>query len=185
MIVVEGPDGAGKTTLAKYMAEALDLPYTRPPKELLTSTGGPTEGLVDWWEEQLLDKTPRVFDRTAYISDAIYCAVGDRMPLMGWESMERGMNLIQTSWITIFCIPDFDVIGSNIEKDMAEGQHLKGLETDERIYNHYFLYRMWHYLWRQHAPHRTNWYDYTLHARDDMVEWVDNVLRNPAHYLSS
>ena len=186
MIVVEGPDGAGKTTLAKAISETLGIPYMRPPAELLSSTDGPSEELVEWWDEQLKDNTtPRVYDRTMFVSDAIYAVVGDRFPLAGWETMEQGMNHIQSAWITIFAIPDFDVVGANIDADIVGGKHLAGLETAQRIWNHYYMYRLFHYLWRQAVPHRTNWYDYTKHDTAAMIEWVRRTVENPGWSLST
>ncbi len=175
MILVEGPDGAGKTTLAKQIAAEFDIEYRRPPAAALSSTDGPSEKLIDWWQGQLEDKTLRVHDRTMYLSDVIYATVvGDRTPLCSTLEYLQGMNVLQTSWLTIFCLPDFKTIYDNVEAARKEGRHLKGLDG-VKVYNHWYLYQTMAYLWAQGAhPENVYVYNYPIEDGEGIFEWLND-----------
>src|SRR5215472_10794451 len=98
MLIVEGPDGGGKTTLAHAIADAYDLTYMRPPPELLSSSlgPGPGSGLHEWWVEQMRlpekEHTRNVYDRCFFISEAIYqMAQVDRDLIVEGHDIWRGI----------------------------------------------------------------------------------------------
>src|SRR5438105_13425965 len=125
-IIVEGPDGSGKTTLANKLSDVYDLMYRRPPAATLSSTHGPGDGLVEWWGSEL-GKTPShlnhgVYDRCFFISDPIYQqAQSDRPLLLSGHELVRGiMRLWNVEPIIIFCLPPFEVQLANVKRDERE-----------------------------------------------------------------
>ena len=65
-IIVEGPDGAGKTHLVDYLRELFDLSFIR-------NDMGPDQNLEWWWPETLVKQTPTtpIHDRFFY-SELVY-----------------------------------------------------------------------------------------------------------------
>ena len=67
MIILEGPDNSGKTTLAKYLAWELDMPYV-PSEGPEKYPGEIDERILRYNKLQL----PAIFDRYPIISHRIY-----------------------------------------------------------------------------------------------------------------
>lgn len=106
MIILEGPDNSGKTTLALWLAEQLKLEYRRPPT--LSSTEGVDQHVFDWWEQQLLAPDTGIYDRCTYISDPIYRLVSGRKPIATDMQMNRGIRLVGNHAMVIFCLPEWE-----------------------------------------------------------------------------
>jgi hypothetical protein len=148
-IIIEGPDGAGKTTLAKRVAEHYGLEYMRPPEQFLSSGEGPRNGLVEWWDMQLAkapsDLANLVFDRCFYISDPIYQqAQPARDLLLPPTLLSHGiMRLWNAEPYLIFCLTDFDQILANVR--IAGRSHLDiTAEELSKVWNQYYAYyAMW------------------------------------------
>jgi deoxyadenosine/deoxycytidine kinase len=162
-IIVEGPDGAGKTTLAKRVAEHYQLEYRRPPDSVLSSSSGPLSGeLVEWWESQLArapdELATTVYDRCFYISDPIYQqAVPDRDLMIHPHSLALGiMRLWNTEPYLIFCLPEFATILTNVR--VAGRDHLDiTAEALSKIWNQYHAY---HAMWSQSLYENVIKYNY-------------------------
>lgn len=148
-IIIEGPDGAGKTTLAEQIAEKYERWYRRPPSALLSSTHGPDTHLPDWWDEQLglapSKLAEGVYDRCFYISDPIYQqAQAHRELLVDGPHLVRGISrLWSVEPILIFCLPPFNVQLTNVQR--ADRDRLKdvGDEALLKIYNAYWSTYAW------------------------------------------
>lgn len=85
MIIVEGIDNSGKTTIAKHIAETLGIDYVH---NTIIPRGSPNEDLSEWImfiEESLMNPFTRVFDRHPILSERIY---GPAL---------RGRNLLATT----------------------------------------------------------------------------------------
>lgn len=85
-IILEGPDGTGKTTIGRHLAEVFDVPYHYG--------GGPPKTDVDivrCCERNLLRiQEPSVQDRTTFFSESIY------RPIMEPEFAARtSVNLLE------------------------------------------------------------------------------------------
>lgn len=176
-IIVEGPDGGGKTTLAKKLADAYGMAYTRPPEGVLSSSKGPQGGgaLLEWWNDQLA-KGPRhvVYDRCFFISDPIYQQAQVDRPLLSESSrLAQGiMRLWNLEPIIIFCLPPFEYQLANVkksERDRLEGVGDKALE---KISNQYWAY---YAMWSNALFDNAILYDYT---DPSSWEWVVNNLAN-------
>lgn len=176
-IIIEGPDGAGKTTLAEKLCDRLGRQYTRPPEELLSSETGPTAGLPQWWDEQLAmgDRAlaHRVFDRCFYISDPIYqMAQSERELLVSFQALASGiMRLWNVEPIIIFCLPDFGITLTNVRQENRPQLRGVSAEVLSKVYN---MYWATYALWSNALYDNIMSYDYTEDAEWDIL--MDKLL---------
>lgn len=121
MIVVEWPDGAGKTTLAQALARDLGLELM--PRLVSTSA----EELVDLkvWVEQntQLGFVPKVKDRHPLISELIYgpatrSSMREGFGSIGWLSSWLA-SFYASGPIIIYCLPPLDVVRDNVDQDAS------------------------------------------------------------------
>lgn len=150
-IIVEGPDGSGKTMLAKKLCLDHHKKYRRPSEEILSSSTGPSSsGLFEWWDSELAESyeylRKGIYDRCTYISDPIYQQAQPKRPLLvSGEHLASGqMTLWNVEPIIIFCLPPFNVQLGNVK---ASGRdRLEGVDDHqlEKISNAYWAcYGMW------------------------------------------
>lgn len=163
-VIIEGPDGAGKTKLALDLADHYEMEYLKPPPEVLDSTTGPAGvALVEWWDEQLARPPSElamcVYDRCFYVSDPIYqMAQVERDLLVPPPTLARGiMKLWNAEPAFVFCLPEFATILGNVRK---EGRpHLEGVSAAmlSKIWNSYWAY---YAMWAQSLYENVVKYDY-------------------------
>lgn len=118
MILIEGPDGAGKSTLARELGAALGLNQTHSP-----GPRGARERTYDALGEAVKGNSPvRIHDRL-YYSEIVYGIV-----LRGRvEFSHRERVYVETvlhgalNVPTIFCMPPLETVVKNVE-DTGEGQ---------------------------------------------------------------
>lgn len=99
MIVIEGMDGSGKTTLAKRLAKDLKIPYFHHGAPAVTLT----EFRRKCMRSTVLFQRPIVQDRTPLISECIYGEFKPGEPFMLWGDSQ---HWIKTAMIVlIYCRP--------------------------------------------------------------------------------
>lgn len=189
MIIVEGPDGSGKTTLAKRLCSEFDLDYRRPAS--LSSSLGPTNGtsVPDWWDKEIASGGQcGVYDRCFYISEFIYQPnTKDRKLLVGADRMVAGLErLWGASPMVIFCLPPFDAQVKSIQASGRE--RLKGLDELGEVK----IAWMYHYVARQFQEVLFDWttrYDWMIDGDNfngegqDMGERFKRLYDSVARYL--
>lgn len=94
IVVVEGPDGAGKTTLIKNLRHATDRYYVTllnsgPPGNVLN-----VQCITNWIERMAIGRVPLICDRLSLISEPIY------------GELLRDQNILKDSY-TVDDIKDF------------------------------------------------------------------------------
>lgn len=180
MLVLEGPDGGGKTYLAQQLVKALDLEYRKPSQEVLSSTQGPVNprALIEWWmiEVQLCEEDPAyerrgVYDRTTYISDPIYRLVYGEHSAATVRQMRRGIDFLADNAMIVWCIPPWDVTLESLRNQQRD--NLEWLdETKAGVV--WWAYSVLMATWQAFSPernlhyHREN-YDQIL---DEIKEYL-------------
>lgn len=119
MLILEGPDGAGKTTLANELSDYFDLPIA--PKVVGSDTQ-PMVDIYDWTNKNLaagFQKT--IFDRHRLISEPIYSvAMGGERDEKFWEPAWLGAalrSLQEIEPIVVWCVPSFRAVNRNVLAD--------------------------------------------------------------------
>lgn len=97
LIVIEGPDGAGKSTLIRNLAGCM--------KREVIHTGGPPKDQKEWAERLMRlrgyqDKTV-LFDRIPHISEQIYGPLYGRDPQDLADQLDR--ELIEMNPVIVYC----------------------------------------------------------------------------------
>jgi hypothetical protein len=140
MIIVEGPDGAGKTTLVSQIEHDWDI--TREPKQTsaqavsLTPPGG-------WIEQQLAQGFGmRLYDRFALISSPCYTMLENRTmvePLTDpmWMKLQH-YRLSQIDPVIIWCLPPLEIVKENLLREDDSGRGL--IDHIEEIYLAYVAF---------------------------------------------
>lgn len=98
MIILEGPDGGGKSTLATWLSQRWGWP--------IVHTGGPLTSREDFISRvadlNLLDPPfSMIVDRTPFISDRVYSIVNPNPPVTTEEDFQKMM--IRVRPIIIYC----------------------------------------------------------------------------------
>lgn len=140
-IVVEGPDGAGKTNLVKDIVAALGLPVH--PRST-PSVGGPPPHLDMWVEREFRRaKTQGIYDRHALVSEPIYGPiVRGRVPGLFNDRTwyETSLDRLAYQAVFVFCLPPYMEIANNVLDNPSE--HMAGVADPENLYAIYELYNL-------------------------------------------
>lgn len=172
MVIVEGPDGGGKTHLAHRLADQFDLKYRRPPPELLSSSTGPSPGLSEWWRDQLRDPERHavVYDRCFWISEPIYSSVTLRQPLVSGIELTKGiLDLWVEGPMIVFCMTDEAAMLENTY--YAGRPRLSNIQDDVRKMRAInFLYWSAFGTWAANLDSVAHW-DYNAHEYASIV-WL-------------
>lgn len=152
-LIIEGPDGAGKSTLIKSLLE--DLPQVKLAPRFCTSVGGPVE---DLWAEVMtgaLDLTMPglIYDRHPMWSEYIYSHELGRGIAPGFltPDAQQLAEAMASACTVVVCLPSLERVRTNLE---AEEQMPGVAEHIDRIYEAYMV-RVVQYTGRVYV------YDYT------------------------
>lgn len=140
MIIVEGPDGSGKTTLIKRIEQELGI--TVEPRAVSKDA----QALVplDRWVELELAKGfgLRLYDRFALISAPRYLSLPDRtfrgdFTNVDWLSAVH-YKMAKIDPLVILCLPSLDIVKANTKVDVHDG-----LNLEDQIETIYYSYLDW------------------------------------------
>lgn len=153
MIILEGPDGGGKSTLAQALSEALGVPRHH--------SGGPPKNAQEIAQrhrrvlEALRDRKPIIFDRVPAVSDPIYGPI-----IRGATPITHDMVLELRDALVlpiIYCRPPISVLlrvqdGHEVKEHETE-EHVRGvmqhqqkiIEAYDQVMDERFLTRHWVY----------------------------------------
>lgn len=177
MIVVEGPDGSGKTELCNWIAEEFDLEYRRAPT--LSSEKGPDDAVPTWWAEQLLGDTSDggVYDRTFFISEPLYqLATPGRQLLRDRQFMALGLKRLWSQCdLLIFCLPGWEVERQNLEDvNRLALQGVDSLQLEKISWAYAYQYQ----LFAECYYERVTLWDYTRMTHDHIREAIGELVRS-------
>jgi hypothetical protein len=174
MIVVEGPDGAGKTTLVNRLHNDLDLPVN--PKVVDSSMKAQVD-LRDWINQDLSKGfRPLIFDRYPLISEAIYGPMTRHESRPGFDDFEwlrdKQTHLRIVHPIIIWCLPPIETVVSNVE---FGDQPSKVVRNIRRVYwLYHFAAASWpkqHWaVWDYTSPHASASYTLMLASIETVLE---------------
>lgn len=134
MIIVEGPDGAGKTTLVKSILENWNIPPDVELELVPRAVSKDAKALVqvDEYIETELDRgfTNRIYDRFGLLSSPCYAMLPDRtfsgrMWDHEWLSLQY-YRLAATNPVLIYCLPSLETVKANLATH-------DGVNLDEQI----------------------------------------------------
>lgn len=174
MIILEGPDGSGKTTLAHELCSEFNLEYMR--YEGLSSTQGPDgPAIIEWWDEQMAqDRSDAVYDRCYYISEPIYqLATPSRELIAAPQQMVHGITrLVNFSPLIIFCLPPWEVTIANV----GQRERLEGVD-DRALQKIHWAYWSAYAQWGEMLFHSVTYWNYTYHVLAPVKDRVREHLR--------
>lgn len=165
MIIVEGPDGAGKTTLVRDLLDRFDAlrpaPHTELPQEERNKLRerNQKEFIFGALADAVRGDGPvRVHDRIFY-SHLVYQPVIDGLsPQLMPRQVKVVKNLIDALAIpTIMCMPPLEVVRANV----AASEKLQMSGVGEKINEIYEAYRQVTGAGMNPKVHNMIWYDYT------------------------
>lgn len=169
-VIVEGPDGAGKTTFIDNLAQR--RPELAIHKRASTSLGGPVADLAQWVVRDVNTMPAQVksiYDRHPIISEPIYANIRTVNPgLRGvWttKAFAPQMKMRMSSWaLLVVCLPPLAIVTNNIR----QSEQLAGV--DENIGT------LWHAYSMLSWPGVQIRYDYTTSSLDRVVNTIGKVL---------
>lgn len=159
MVIVEGPDGAGKTTLINRLCAELGVEI-RPRSS--TSDHGPVDDVWEWVKRDLITNVDRdIYDRHPFISESIYGPVLRGEMRLGPDPEEQELHyglFLHHRPLVIYCMPPLKQVRFNVAQN-HDGQtdHTRGvLRYIDTIYALY-QYRA---MMDRHVIETLHW-DYT------------------------
>jgi len=134
MIIIEGPDNSGKSTLGAYLQKNLQVPLVHSIKP------DPAWNFSQALEQSIMQLLPQrlIRDRTYAISEYVYgpiCRGGSALGPMHQKALE---NLMHYGHLIIYCRPPDNVILNNGDREQMEGvveNHLAIIHRYDRLIN--------------------------------------------------
>lgn len=147
MIILEGPDGAGKTQLAQRMSHELGIPLA--PK--FVKSDGEGSGTNDLFGEAyrdvvtMPDKAPMIYDRHPLISEYVYGPIvrGVLPPDFVTPTAHATLRLFAEQVHVIWCLPSLQTVYDNVA-DIDSAEQMEGVHKNiDAIYSMYHTMRLW------------------------------------------
>ena len=146
MIVVEGPDGGGKSTLCKYLHERTGLALSAHSRLSKAERNDPWYRSQEAVRERVYQSVlsmvagsdaPEIHDRLLY-SELIYSSVFKREPAFTYDESIHLLRCFNACRIPVFfCIPPW----ADIRKGIRSSDHIDGaVQNLANIYNGYVMW---------------------------------------------
>lgn len=168
MIIVEGPDGSGKSTLVNKLAQELRLPVA---DKVVSADLQAMTDLVKWTEDNVARGfQPTIFDRHRLISEPIYGPIlkprqDEHFCDSGWLSQQLWL-FYGCKPIIIYCLPDIRTVRENVAREDTNNQAVEG-----RIAAIYAAYVNRATLDFTRGVGRL--YNYQTTRFDDLIGWIN------------
>lgn len=174
MLIVEGPDGAGKTTLVKELSEKLGWPIAEK------AVGSDTKALTDlkkWVEKNVNDGWQNViFDRHRLLSEPVYGPVLRPVGSPEWYDVdwqeEMFCKFLAAQPLIIYCLPSHETLCQNIEGD-PENEIVR--DHIDQIYRAYVAQCA---MLSATDSVSIFSFDYEVESIDDVLNWLDKELED-------
>lgn len=162
-IIVEGPDGGGKSTLVEKLSDALQMPVHEKASD---SIKGPVDWLGRWVDADMRSmrevghEYPAViYDRHPVISEPIYAAHVRKQPPQypfGVPEFITGVTeVLYEHAVLVWCIPDLETVSKNVFANHSE--QMRGVPANiGKVHQAYMTaYFRWrgprqHYVYNRH-----------------------------------
>ena len=172
MIIVEGPDGSGKSTFIREFQAVTHLPVaprvvSKDAQAMVDLRTWVAENVRAGWQET-------IFDRHRLISEPIYGPILRKQPEPGFSSLSWFYAMLEQFYacrpIIVYCLPPLDVVWKNVmSNDDNKIFHTNGLAL-QQIWLGYLNKVSTDFALRNY----TYVYDYTA---DDPV-WYINLIKH-------
>jgi hypothetical protein len=174
-VIVEGPDGSGKSTLVEFLCQASPLVRHSRASD---SIAGPVPDLATWYLDdmrQINEQPPSVYDRHPVISEPIYARYARKEPAQrpfnrpDW--VNESHNLTAQWAFVVWCLPSPYVLYTNVhEKPQMTG-------VREGIWDLYYGYSALRQQWPGLAMH----YNYQIHPMELVLDRITQSLEDLNH----
>lgn len=177
MLIVEGPDGAGKTTLIEGLKERYGFEVA---PRVVSKEAVPMIDVQQWVEENLQKGFQDIiFDRHRLISQPIYGPIMGRTD-PGFDDLVWLYDVMnrfyRTPKMTIYCMPPKSVVLKNIEND---DDNKAIADKISYIYDAYAAHVATHWSRPFHSGDTMEVWDYTTDGREaDPLRTFDGAIRH-------
>jgi len=168
VIIVEGPDGSGKSTLVTTLAQKLRLPVAG---KVVGSDTQPLVNIRDWTEDNVARGfQPVIFDRHRLISEPIYGPAMRKRQDADFYDLTWLSNMMWQFYtakpIIIYCLPDILTVRENVLRE----------DTDNSAVRDHIVAIYAGYVARASIDFTKGvgrLYNYKTTRLDDLVGWVE------------
>lgn len=140
MLIVEGPDGSGKSTLVRRLSKDLNLPVA---SRVVSADTTALVDLAEWTERNVAAGFQHtIFDRHRLVSEPIYGPIlrprqETKFLDFGWMS-NVVWQFYQAKPVIIYCMPDLRTVWANIVDPDTDNSVFQGRYSEvEAIYAAY------------------------------------------------
>lgn len=158
MIIIEGPDGSGKTTLIKQLAGVTQLPIA---PRVVSKDAEAQVDLVEWVEQNLKQGfQATMFDRHRLISEPIYGPTLRAKAEPMFDNFIWLSNQLHRFYgmgpVIIYCLPPFEAVWESVRSD-PDNKVVHDERTARAIYNLYVTRASLDYTRMGHRVLIYNW----------------------------